>query len=175
MQTHVQLIVLVYSLEIGTVCHCRFLHHIAGGLGERLDEVFPTLSQADSKQFQADREQWWRRFTDVFQFAQKIKPEFGYRVAIDGEPVSVMFIKPAQATAVDRAEESTSQRSTPTWSANMDRNWVRGPPVSEVTPAQRIVGLDPGCKAVFTTVVHTPLAHQTLHSPKPIRYKIVDV
>ena len=143
--------------------------HLAGRLGEYLDEVIPSLSHKDSAHFQANKEQWWCRFTDVFAFTRKIKREFGYRVLTDGESVSVIFVAPAQAQAVDSAEELASQRSSPSWSANRDKQWVMGPPLSEVTPAQRIVGLDPGCKAVFTAAIHSPLAQDTLHVTKPVR------
>ncbi len=137
----------------------------------------PNLSHAGDAEFGATKDQWWSRFTNVFRFARMIKPAFGYRLATDGESVSVLFIKttPAaeeQAAAVSGAEERATQRNCPTSAPPSDRDWVRGPSVPSVTSSRRVLGLDPGDKAVFTAVVHTPVAQQTLQSAEPIRYKI---
>ena len=136
----------------------------------------PNLGHKGQQEFQADRDSWWSRFTSVFEFARKLKPRFDYRLATDGESVSVLFVKAGaaanqQAEAANAAEERATQQSAPTAAPPSDRQWVRGPSVPAVDPSRRILGLDPGTKAVFTAVVHHPLAQQTLQTANPVRYK----
>ena len=119
---------------------------------------------------------WWSQFTNVFEFARKLKPSCDYRLSTDGESVSVLFVKTGaaanqQAEALNAAEEHATLQSAPTAEPPSDRQWVRGPSVPAVDTSRRILGLDPGTKAVFTAVVHHPVAQQTLQTAKPVRYK----
>ena len=120
--------------------------------------------------FQVEKDDHWGKFTGITRFARRIKHRFAYRVATDGESVSVLFENnSAPATAADRAEAAAVCRTLPLAEASSDKAWVQGPPRPTVTPGQRVVGIDPGSKAVFTAVVHTPGAQQTLQAAKPVR------
>ncbi|MCJ1323329.1 hypothetical protein MMC15_008685 [Xylographa vitiligo] len=134
----------------------------------------PNLGKAGQKEFQADKDRWWSQFTNVFEFAHKRKPSFDYRLSTDGESVSVLFVKSGaaanqQAEALNAAEERATLQSIPTATPPSDSQWVRGPSVPAVDPSRRVLGLDPGTKAVFTAVVHHPAAQQTLQTANPVR------
>jgi len=138
-------------------------------LGELLDEEIPSLSHEGQKKFFASRHQWWTRFTDSLTFASKFKPDFHYVVLTDGQSVSVLFERPT-TTAAEDAEQVAIAANEPSHAVPSNAAWVRGPSVPDVTTSQRIVGLDPGCKAVFTAAVHNPRALQSLQSADPVRY-----
>ena len=130
----------------------------------------PNLSKDDQKLFQQQRESWWSQFTSIASFS-KNKPPFAYRVATDGASVSVLFQRSPAATVITQADADLLARNSPATAATTDRDWVRGPSLPTVTPRQRMVGIDPGAKAVFTGVVHSAVAEQTLSGPCPVRYR----
>ena len=106
--------------------------------------------------FQQQRESWWSKFTSITDFSKKLKPPFSYRIATEGND---------QADAALEAKNSFGTPPIP------DKDWVRGPGVPNISPQQRIIGIDPGAKAVFTAVVHSAMAEQTLSDPQPTRYR----
>ena len=130
------------------------------------------LEQRWSELFQEQRESWWSRFTNIVPFSKKLKPPFAYRIATDGTSVSVLFERTsAMAAANDQADASVLARNSPATTNGQDKDWVRGPSVPNTTPQQRTVGIDPGAKAVFTAVVQSAMAEQTLADPHPVRYR----
>ena len=130
----------------------------------------PNLSKDSQKLFQQQRESWWSRFTNIDRLS-KNQPPFAYRVATDGASVSVLFQRSPAATAIAQADVDLQARHSPATAAVTDKGWVRGPSLPIVTPQRRVVGIDPGAKAVFTGVVHSAVAEQTLSDPCPVRYR----
>lgn len=154
---------------------CRLLHSKCRGVAQALpDSGLPNLSKKSQKLFQQQRELWWSRFTNICEFSKKIKPPFAYRVATDGASVSVLFERSTAATANAQADADLQTRNNPATAAIPDKSWVRGPilPIAAPQLSQwRIVGIDPGAKAVFTGVVHSAVAEQMLSDPCPVRYR----
>ena len=73
----------------------------------------------------------------------------------------------AIAAANEQADSAFQARNNSATAAIPDKGWVRGPSVPVMAPPQCIVGLDPGAKAVFTAVVHSAVAEQTLSVVQP--------
>ena len=128
------------------------------------------MSKDSQKLFQQQRELWWSQFTNIDRLSKK-QPPFAYRVATDGASVSVLFQRSPAATAIAQADADLQAMHSPAAAAVTDKGWVRGPSLPIVTPQRRVVGIDPGAKAVFTGVVHSAVAEQTLSDPCPVRYR----
>ena len=155
------------------MCQCRLLDNIGRDIAcsyDLPDSWLPNLSKNDQKLFQQQRELWWSKFTNIDQFSKKIKPSFAFRVATDGASVSVLFQRTATAAFNAQADANLQARDNPATAAIPDKNWVRGPILPLTTPQRRMVGIDPGVEAVFTGVVHSAVAEQTLPDPCPVRY-----
>lgn len=155
-------------------CQCRLLYNLDRNLSNFYDlpeSWLPNLSKDSQKLFQQQRVSWWSKFSNIKRFSAKIKPAFAYRIATDGTSVSVLFEKTSAAAAAnDQADAALEARNSPAMAAIPDKDWVKGPDVPIISPRQRIVGIDPGAKAVFTAVVHSARAEQTLSDPHPARY-----
>ena len=134
------------------------------------DWGLPNLTKDNQKLFQQQKESWWSQVTNIDSFS-KNKPPFAYRVATDGASVSVLFQRSPAATAFAQADADLQAKNSPVTAAPTDRDWVRGPSLPTMTPQQRVVGIDPGAKAIFTGVVHSAVAEQTLSDPCPVRYR----
>ena len=69
---------------------------------------------------------------------------------------------------LEDAGEAATATALPSQSGPSDAKWVKGRSVLDLAMAQCIVGVDPGCEAMFTVVaVHSPQALQfsNLHIP----------
>lgn len=92
-------------------------------------------------------------------------------MATDGTSVSILFERASAAAAAnDQADAAVQARGDPTAAPLPDKDWVRPPRKTVLAPQQRVVGIDPGVKAVFTAVVQSAAAEQTLPDPHPVRY-----
>ena len=120
-------------------CTCRFLYHAAAGL-HVVNDGPPNLGHEGQKQFQDEKDWWWDhgQFTDVFRFAK-----IGYRVATDGESVTVLFVKAAPEANQQAAVIGPEKHADP-FAPPPIRDWVRGTCPPAVTPSTRVLGLDPG-------------------------------
>lgn len=156
-------------------CQCRLLYNIHTDFASCYDLPdcwLPHLTKDAQKLFQEQRDSWWSKFSTIQEFSKKMKPPFAHRVATDGTSVSVLFERTSAAAAADdQADAALDARNNPATAAIADKNWVRGPDVTSMPPPQRVVGVDPGAKAVFTAVVHSARAEQTLSDPRPDRYR----
>lgn len=121
-------------------------------------------------QFVADRDRWWSTYTNCQEFAKQsnasAKRSHG-EVETDDVSVSVLVFHPnppslseppplhIPASAARRTRQRLEQDMT-------DSQWVKGLPGRSIDQAQRIVGLDPGRKSLFTAAVHSQAARQNL-------------
>ena len=157
------------------LCYCRLLHKSSLDIAhvhDLPDSWLPNLTKAGQKLFQDQRESWWCKFTTITDLCRPIHHPFAHRIATDGTSVSVTFERTSVAAAASQQAEAALQgRSNPAAASVADKDWVRGPGRPVMTAHQRIVGIDPGDKAVFTAVVHAAAAEQTLPNPCPARYK----
>ena len=113
---------------------------------------------------------WWGRFTNCVSFSKQ-SPRSERRlyneVQTDGVSVSVTMIKPkptppsasAQPPSTSTGKRGKRQKQTAT-------EWVRGLPDKHIGQAQRIVGLDPGRKALFTAAIHSQSAADSLKAQR---------
>ena len=147
----------------------------------------PSLgSQTGAKQFTRDQEWWWNQFTDCINFskrAQESKRSFHFQVQTDGISVSVLMFQPFPEPPT---QANTATAATPTPPAPPPRKkrklqqqdsraaaggWVQGLPDRHLVRPARIVGLDPGRKALFTAVVHSQQAADGLQGGRPSQHK----
>lgn len=132
----------------------------------------PSLSHSGQREFQGQKAEYWDKYTGVFLFIsslqRKLREAFAYRIATDGESVSVIFQRQSAEGIVDStvAETNAALKSNPVFQRPSDKDWVIGPPRPKVSPTIRLVGVDPGRKAVFTAATST---YQALQEPQPVR------
>ena len=131
----------------------------------------PSLtSNKGAKEFIQHQESWWNQYTDCINFskrAQESKRRFKFQVQTDGISVSVLMFRPfptpplqantATAAATPpppgrkRKRHSRAEQSSRTTTGEC----VQGLPDRHLMQPARIVGLDPGRRALFTAVVHS--------------------
>ena len=134
----------------------------------------PTLSPADIKQFTADRASWWQRYTDYRSFCthtQRTQRAFHFQVETDGISVSILMFQPASASTSAPPVAPNNKKRKRQRQQQATSAWVSGLPDSQLGQAPRIVGLDPGRKALFTAVVHSQPAADSLHRGRPCENK----
>ena len=130
----------------------------------------PPMSKAGCTQFVADRDRWWGEYTNCQAFAKQSNASakrFHGEVETDGVSVSVLVFHPNPPSPSEpppphmpaSAQRRKRQRQQDTMS---DSQWVKGLPSHSIDQAQRIVGLDPGRKSLFTAAVHSQAARQNL-------------
>ena len=141
-------------------------------------EGLPSLASGDTgcKAFIANQNSWWERHTDCINFsrrAERSRRNFKHQVQTDGVSVSVLMFQshdasPAAASTTPSAPPASKKRKRQKQNAN---EWVQGLPDRHLIQPQRIVGLDPGRKALFTAVVHNQQAAESLQAMRPCEHK----
>ena len=130
-----------------------------------MDGLPPLTSTGETgcKAFIANENSWWGHHTDCIKFskrADRSRRRFNHQVQTDGVSVSVLMFQPH----VESPAASSTTPSAPPASKKRKRQeqsvieWVQGLPDRHLIQPQRIVGLDPGRKALFTAVVHSQQA-----------------
>ncbi|KAL3141216.1 hypothetical protein ABBQ38_003555 [Trebouxia sp. C0009 RCD-2024] len=94
---------------------------------------------------------------------------FGYHVSTDGVSVSIGFELEAPVPGQPLHPYRLAQLA-PSGQPQPVRG-VLGPFLHNLQSAPRIVGIDPGRINIYTAVVHTPQAAQTLQQPSPVKYQ----
>ena len=125
----------------------------------------PTLSPADIKEFTAARAYWWQRYTDYQSFCthtEHTHRDFHFQVETDGISVSILMFQPTSGSTSVSAPPVASKKRKRRQQQQATSAWVSGMPDSQLLQAPRIVGLDPGRKALFTAVVHSQQAADSL-------------
>ncbi|KAA6425067.1 MAG: hypothetical protein FRX49_05241 [Trebouxia sp. A1-2] len=128
------------------------------------------LKAAGEKKFTAERASWWQRCTDYQSFCthtQRTHREFHFQVETDGISVSILMFQPASGSASAPPVAPNSKKRKRRQQQQTSSAWVSGLPDSQLLQAPRIVGLDPGRKALFTAVVHSQPAADSLHRGRP--------
>ena len=127
------------------------------------------MSKDGCKQFVADQDMWWGRYTNCQAFAKQSNvsaKRFHGQVETDGISVSVLVFHPnppSPSPSLPRTPASAQRRKRQRQQQNIaDSQWVKGLPNHSIDQAQRIVGLDPGRKALFTAAVHSQAATDNL-------------
>ncbi|KAA6416649.1 MAG: hypothetical protein FRX49_13385 [Trebouxia sp. A1-2] len=134
----------------------------------------PSLSPAGEKKFTAERASWWQRCTDYQSFCthtQRTHREFHFQVETDSISVSILMFQPASGSASAPPVAPNSKKRKRRQQQQTSSAWVSGLPDSQLLQAPRIVGLDPGRKALFTAVVHSQPAADSLHRGRPCESK----
>ena len=132
----------------------------------------PNLSSnAPCKEFTCDRDRWWLSQTECLNFAGHHRRgwDFGYVVSTDGISVSIGF-QHASSTPWTLHPSVIAGPAPP-----QPVKGVVGQNPGNLATASRIVGIDPGKISIFTTVVHSQQAHQTLIAQHPVKYIIKTV
>lgn len=139
-------------------CFCRLLHAIGVSV--------PSFSTEDCKEFTARAEYWWSRFTNCVSFSKqspRSKRRFHNEVQTDGVSVSVTMFKPEPTPPPASAQPPPPKKGTKRKRQEQtSTEWVRGLPDKNIGQPQRIVGLDPGRKALFTAAIHSQSAADSL-------------
>lgn len=156
---------------------CRLL--LATGIAN-----VPSLTaKAGAKQFTQHQESWWNQYTDCISFskrAQQSRRRFKFQVQTDGISVSVLMFQPFPSTQTDTATAATAAPPPPPGRKRKRQQrssraavgaWVQGLPNRHLVQPARIVGLDPGRKALFTAVVHSQQAADSLQGERPAQHR----
>ena len=144
----------------------------------------PSLSKdTGAKDFIRHQESWWNQYTDCVNFskrAQHSRRRFEFQVQTDGISVSVLMFQPfpepptqtntATAAPPPPAPGRKRKRQQQGSRAAADA-WVQGLPNRHLVQPARIVGLDPGRKALFTAVVHSQQAADGLQGERPCEHR----
>jgi len=114
------------------------------------------------------RDQWWLSQTECLKFARHHRRgwDFGYVVSTDGVSVSIDFQRANAPWALHPSAIAGPAPPQP-----VER--VVGQNPGNLAGASRIVGIDPGKISIFTAVVHSQQADQTLSSQHPVKYETV--
>ena len=147
-----------------------------------MDGLPPLTSTGETgcKAFIANENSWWGHHTDCIKFskrADRSRRRFNHQVQTDGVSVSVLMFQPH----VESPAASSTTPSAPPASKKRKRQeqsvieWVQGLPDRHLIQPQRIVGLDPGRKALFTAVVHSQQAADSLQEKRPCEHKYVSL
>ena len=104
------------------------------------------------------------------QFAQRHRRgwQFDYVVTTDGVSVNIGFERSLTPWVPHPAQPQQSGQPQP---QPQPVRGVLGPQLPNLHLAPRIVGLDPGRINIYTAVVHTPQAAQTLQQPSCTQYE----
>ncbi|DBA73691.1 TPA: hypothetical protein ACH3X2_009671 [Trebouxia sp. C0005] len=144
----------------------------------------PSLTaKAGAKQFTQHQESWWNQYTDCISFskrAQQSRRRFKFQVQTDGISVSVLMFQPFPSTQTDTATAATAAPPPPPGRKRKRQQrssraavgaWVQGLPNRHLVQPARIGGLDPGRKALFTAVVHSQQAADSLQGERPAQHR----
>ena len=128
------------------------------------------------------QESWWNQYTDCINFskrAQQSRRRFKFQVQTDGISVSVLMFQPFPepptqtntATAATPPPPGRKRKRQQQSSRAATGEWVQGLPDRHLVQPARIVGLDPGRKALFTAVVHSQQAADSLQGECPCQHR----
>ena len=114
---------------------------------------------------------WWEHHTDCIQFskrAERSRRMFKHHVQTDGVSVSVLMCQPHVESP---AASSTTPSAPPASKKRRQQEqsvieWVQGLPTRRLLHPARIIGLDPGRKALFTADVHSQHAANSLQEKR---------
>ena len=138
--------------------------------------LLASSGETGCKAFIANENSWWGHHTDCIKFskrADRSRCRFNHQVQTDGVSVSVLEFQPH----VESPAASSTTPSAPPASKKRKRQehsaigWVKGLPDRHLIQPQRIVGLDPGRKALFTAVVHSQQAADSLQEKRPCEHR----
>ncbi|DBA74950.1 TPA: hypothetical protein ACH3X1_010296 [Trebouxia sp. C0004] len=137
-------------------------------------EDVPSLATKECKRFTSLPDYWWSRFTNCIGFSRWAAPRSGRRrfhnfsdeVQTDGVSVSVLYFQPhpAQSPVADTQSATRSRKRKRQQQTSAE--WVRGLSDRNIGQAQRIVGLDPGRKSLFTAAIHSQAAADSLQQQR---------
>ena len=115
--------------------------------------------------FNANRDTWWLVHTRCLAFARRHRRRwnFGYVVSTDGVSVSIGYEMGLTPWGLHPYQLAQSDQPQPV-------QGVQGPFLPNLHAA-RIVGIDPGRINIYTAVVHSPQAAQTLQQPSAVKYE----
>ncbi|KAL3135720.1 hypothetical protein ABBQ38_006188 [Trebouxia sp. C0009 RCD-2024] len=143
------------------------LHKLVKAAGEDV----PSLSKKDCKEVTSRPDYWWSRFTNCISLSRWTAPTsdrlrfhtFHDEVQTDGVSVSVLMFQPhpAQSPSAHTQQSSTRSRKRKRQQQTSEE-WVRGLSDRNIGQPQRIVGLDPGRKSLFTAAIHSQSAADSL-------------
>ena len=133
-----------------------------------MDGLPPLTSRGETgcKAFIANENSWWGHHTDCIKFskrADRSRRRFNHQVQTDGVSVSVLMFQlhvesPAASSTTPSAPPASKKRKRQEQSVI---EWVQGLLDRHLIQPQRIVGLDPGRRALFTTLVHSARSQPT--------------
>ena len=127
----------------------------------------PSLtSGTGAKECIQQQESWWSQYTDCINFskrAQQSRRRFKFQVQTDGISVSVLMFQPFAEPLTQPNTAAPPPPPAPNRKCKRQQQgsraaageWVQGLPNRHLVQPARIVGLDPGRKALFTAVVHS--------------------
>ncbi|KAL3145756.1 hypothetical protein ABBQ38_015136 [Trebouxia sp. C0009 RCD-2024] len=143
------------------------LHKLVKAAGEDV----PSLSKKDCKEVTSRPDYWWSCFTNCISLSRWTAPTsdrlrfhtFHDEVQTDGVSVSVLMFQPhpAQSPSAHTQQSSTRSRKRKRQQQTSEE-WVRGLSDRNIGQPQRIVGLDPGRKSLFTAAIHSQSAADSL-------------
>ncbi len=152
---------------------CRLL--MASGIPD-----VPSLTSATgAKEFFQQQESWWSQYIDCINFSKRAQQRRRLPGTEYGISVSVLMFQPF---AEPLTQPNTAPPPAPS-AANRKRKrqrqdsraaageWVQGLPNRHLVQPARIVGLDPGRKALFTAVVHSQQAADGLQAGHPCEHR----
>ncbi|KAL3131781.1 hypothetical protein ABBQ38_007499 [Trebouxia sp. C0009 RCD-2024] len=153
-------------ITITSTCLHRLLH-----FSPQRPNSLPNLGHENSSAFIAHQDIWWLAHTRCMAFAQRHRHHwnFGYHVSTDGVSVSIGLELEAPVPGQPLHPYRLAQLAPP--GQPQPVQGVLGPFLHNLQSAPRIVGIDPGRINIYTAVVHTPQAAQTLQQPSPVKYQ----
>ena len=124
----------------------------------------PDFSNASCKQVTADMHTFWDRFADCIKFSRRTAESrrcFKYEVTTDTVSVGVLMFQPSCEPSAQQpaAAAKTRKRKRQQQDAT---EWVRGLPNRGLVQTDRIMGLDPGRRSLFTAAIHSQAAADSL-------------
>ncbi len=137
-------------------------------------ENVPSLATKECKKFTSLPDYWWSRFTNCINFSRWQAPcperlrfhTFGDEVQTDGVSVSVLMFRSSPAQPPVAQIQSTTKGRKRKRQPQTTVEWVRGLSDRNIGQAQRIVGLDPGRKSLFTAAIHSQSASDSLQQQR---------
>lgn len=141
----------------------------------RLPNFSTVAGSNGERQFSLDADKWWNDYTGAPSFCETVHRKFANRIVTDGYSASVVITMPAPpvmpAPSARPAKRKRVAQSNV--SAEADQAWIRGITADSLKQARmkgdRMVGLDPGRRDIFTAVIHQEGAEQHLQSAHPTK------
>ena len=123
-----------------------------------------STGQDGEKRFIREADKWWGDYTAAPAFCAELKKEFNHRVVTDGYSASVVTVRPLPQPGPESASGKRKCGQPAALDDDVNQVWVRGISAEAINMGReaghRLVGLDPGRRALFTTAVHADQAKQ---------------